>query len=267
MADQKISQLAAVTDICFVLPAYRRFDLTRVCLRQLARTCEALVNFGVRATAVVVGDDENLAVADALGFATIRRENRPLGRKFNDGLEYAASPRFLGCDYVVPIGTDNWIMPELLMAQIPPEGAIGAHRLFTMIHQSGRRSVPLRIHYDGGDGIRTIPCHLLERLAYRPADEDRNRAIDTSIFTRLGRVNGGSLRFHYVDVHPFQVVGFQSEDEQLNTYSELRAAFSAGEERDDHWSQLAQVYPEEAVAEAREVYERRRAEHRAVIPL
>lgn len=257
--------------LCFVVPAYRRFALTRVCLRQLARTCDALAGHGIEATAVVVGDDANLDVADMLGFATVRRENRPLGRKFNDGLEYAASPRFLGCDYVVPIGTDNWVMPELLVAQMPPEGAIGAHRLFTMIHQSGRRSVPLRIHYDGGDGIRTIPCHLLERLAYRPADEDRNRAIDTSIFTRLGRVYG-SLRFHYTDVHPFQVVGFQSEAEQLNTYSELRAAFSAGEERDDHWSQLAQVYPEEAVAEAREVYERRRAgqpsaEHRAVMPL
>src|SRR5688572_4958165 len=100
--------LRNMTSLCFVVPAYRRFDLTRACLRQLLRTCEALVEMGYEADAVVIGDDENIDVANLLGFVTIRRENRPLGRKFNDGIEYAASPEFLGADVVCPIGTDNW---------------------------------------------------------------------------------------------------------------------------------------------------------------
>jgi hypothetical protein len=194
----------------------------------------------------VVGDDQNLDVAEMLGFATVRRENKPLGRKFNDGIEYAASPEYLGCEYVVPIGTDNWVDHGLLLAQMPPEGAIGAHRLFTMIHESGERSVPLNIKYAGGDGIRTIPSYLLESMLYRPADEDRNRAIDTSIWNRLRRLHG-DVPFEYVDVHEMQVVGFQSADEQLNAYFQLRAAFRAGEERTDHWDRLAEHYPAEAM--------------------
>jgi hypothetical protein len=243
--------------LAFVVPAYRRFELTRVCLRQLVRTCEALGAHGIEATAVVVGDDENLAVAELLGFATVRRENRPLGRKFNDGIEYAAAPAYLGCEYVVPIGTDNWVDHELLLAQMPPEDMIGAHRLFLMIHESGSRSCPLRIHYDGGDGIRTIPAALLEPLRYRPAEEDRNRAIDTSIWNRLGRVHGDRPPFRYVDLHPAQVVGFQSADEQLNHYAELRAGFRAGEESRTHWELLAEHYPAEAIEDVREVYARR----------
>ena len=135
-----------MTSICFIVPAYRRFELTRVCLRQLVRTCETLCDMGYQADAVVIADDENLDVASLLGFGTIRRENKPLGRKFNDGIEYAASPQHLGFDIVCPIGTDNWVDPELVVAQLPPEGEIGAHRLFTMIHESGERSVPLNIH-------------------------------------------------------------------------------------------------------------------------
>lgn len=259
-----------MTTLAFVVPAYRRFELTRVCLRQLARTCDALAARGIDATTVVVADDENLQVAELLGFATVRRENSPLGRKFNDGIEYAASPRYLGCEYVVPIGSDNWIDPELVVAQMPPEGMIGAHRLCLMIHESGVRSCPLRIHYDGGDGIRTIPSSILEPLDYRPAEEDRNRAIDTSIWTRLGRANRRMPGLHYVDIHPAQVISFQSADEQLNHYWQLRSAFRAGDEREDHWDELARYYPAQAIAEVREIYARRhgpRVRPEIVVPL
>lgn len=239
------------------MPAFRRFELTRVCLRQLVRTCEALGERGYEADAVVIGDDANLDLADLLGFATIRRENRPLGRKFNDGIEYAASPRYMGADVICPIGTDNWVDHELVIAQLPPDGKIGAHRLFTMIHESGERSCPLRIKYDGGDGIRAIPSALLEPLVYRPAEEDKNRAIDTSIWNGLTRVHGKRPEFHYVDLHPYQVVGFQSADEQLNDYRSLKHGYACGEEATDHWERLADHYPAEAVEEVREVYARR----------
>jgi hypothetical protein len=235
--------------LCFVVPAYRRFALTRVCLRQLARTCEALAEHDIEATAVVIADDENLDVAELLGFATVRRENRPLGRKFNDGIELAC--RYLGAEYVTCIGTDNWVVPELV-AQLPEPWTIMAHRLVTLVHESGRKMVPLRVSYPGGDGVRTYPRDLLEPLGFRPADEDRSRAIDTSIRDRL------RLReYAYFDLHPLQIVGFQSADEQLNGYRELRAAFGCGEELRDPFERLAEHYPQEAVEEVREVFAQR----------
>lgn len=244
-----------MTTLAFIVPAYRRFELARVCLAQLARTCDELNEHGIAATAVVVADDANLGVADRLGFATVAQENRPFGRKWNDGIEYAC--RYLGVDYVVPAGTDNWITPELVIAQVPPAGKIGIHRVTMIVHEDGDRMGPIGVGYPGGDGIRTIPVELLEPLRFRPAADDKDRAIDTSIWHRLAEAHGAAPRFHEVDLHVLQAVSFQSADEQLNDYRSLRAQHGNGPERTDVWDGLAEIYPQVAVDEAREVYERR----------
>lgn len=244
-----------MTTLGFVVPAYRRFELTRVCLTQLRRTCEELGEHGIQATAVVVGDDQNLDVAQMLGFATVRRENNPLGRKFNDGVEMASR---LGCEYVIPFGTDNWIDPRLIVGHLPKPGTIRAHRLCTLVHEDGSHMGALNVSYDGGDGIRIMPMAMLEPLGFRPAAEDRERAIDTSMRERL-KVNGQKPPFDYFDLHPLQIVGFQSQDQQLNGYDELRELFGFGEQVADVWERLAERYPQEAVDEVREVFERRRA--------
>jgi hypothetical protein len=244
-----------VTKLAFVVPAYQRLEISRVCLTQLRRTCEALEARGIAATAVVIADDENLETALELGFATVRRENVPLGRKWNDGFQLAC--RELAVDYVVPFGTDNWIDPALIADHLPSEGAIGAHRLCTLVHEYGHRMMTLQVRYPGGDGIRVIPTTLLERLGYRPAEEHRDRAIDTSIWRQLAAIS--PPRFEYVDLHDLQVVSFQSEDVQLNSYESLRG-FQHGPERRDVWDALTEHYPDEAVSEIRGVYERRGAQ-------
>lgn len=242
-----------MTKLAFIVPAFRRFDLSRACLAQLHRTCEELELWGIRATAVVVGDDENMQVAEMLGFATVRQDNRPLGRKWNDGIEYAC--KYLGVDYVVPFGTDNWI-DSLLVSRLPSDGAIVCHRTCSLVHEDGTRMVTLNVPYDGGDGIRCMPASLLEVLAFRPCEEDRERATDTSMHRRLGRKLGKNPPFEYVDLHPLQIVSFQSVEQQLNTYADCAAAFGV-EERTDHWERLAEHYPPQAIADVKEVYERR----------
>jgi hypothetical protein len=244
-----------VSSLAFVVPAWRRFEIAEVCLGQLRETCRQLERCGIGATAVVVADDENLEVARALGFGTVERENSPLGRKWNDGFQLAG--RELGVDYVVPFGTDNWIDPDLV-AELPTGDAVGAHRLCTLVHERGRRMMTLRVPYDGGDGIRIIPTKLLEPLEYRPAEEDAGRAIDTSIWRRLTRVK--PVRFEYLDIHALQVVSFQSEDYQLNSYDSLRG-FRSGPERQDVWEALAGCYSAAAVDAMRRLYE-----HRSVPP-
>ena len=236
------------------MPAFRRFELTRVCLTQLRRTCAELADRDIAATAVVIADDQNLDVADLLGFATVRRENAPLGRKFNDGIEFAC--RHLGADFVVPFGTDNWVDPELI-AELPEPGTIAAHRLCTLVHESGEKAGTLHVGYEGGDGIRTWPRDLLEPLRFRPAAEDRGRAIDTSIRERM-KVNGLKPPFVYHDLHPWQIVSFQSEDVQLNDYRSLRHLYGSGPEIPEPWEALAEHYPAEAIDEVREVFAHRK---------
>lgn len=243
-----------MTTLAFVVPVYRRFDLTRACLTQLGRTCADLFKSGIQATAVVVGDDANVDVAEMLGFATVRQENKPLGRKWNDGIEYACE--HLACDYIVPFGSDNFVDAELI-ANLPDSGTIRAHRLCTLVHESGEKMAPLRITYEGGDGIRIIPTALLEPLAYRPAIEDRQRAIDTSMRERL-KSHGIKPVFDYLDLHQLQIVGFQSPEQQLNDYVGLKMMFLNGvEELTEPWERLSECYPQEAVDEVREVFERR----------
>lgn len=247
-----------MTKLAFVIPAHQRYELTRVCLRQLRRTCDELAGHGITATAVVVASDANLYTARELGFATVERANKPLGRKFNDGIEYASSPKHLGCDFVVPMGSDDWIDASWIAEALPTSpDVIAAHNDYVLVHHSGERASRCRISYPGGSGIRVVPTALFEGVRYRPAEDDRLRAIDTSIYLRLRRANGREPRISYVDRDPLQSVGFTSADEQLNDYDGQRAAFGRGDEIHDPWSYIAERYPAEAVAEMRELYAQR----------
>lgn len=233
--------------LCFIVPAYGRLDLTRVCLRQLARTCETLTGAGIEASAVVIADDENLDVACELGFGTVRRDNRPLGRKWNDGFELAG---LAGADYMIPCGSDDWIDPAFILSgDLPAPDTVRCARRSAIVNETGTRLAHLRIPYDGGDGIRIIPRQLLQPFGFRPAVEDAPRAIDTSVLTRL------RPRLAYHDLHPLQVVDFKSR-EQLNSYRDC-LTFLDGDESADPFGDLAAYYPAEAVGEMRTLYERR----------
>jgi glycosyltransferase involved in cell wall biosynthesis len=241
--------------VWFIVPAHGRFALTAVCLRQLARTCETLADSGVDASAVVIADDANLQTADDLGFGTIQRVNQPLGRRWNDGYELAGKT---GIDYVIPFGSDDWIDPNLVLAQLEADGELRCSRLSSVVSEDGRHLARLTIKYPGhldfGDGVRVIPTELLQRLGYRPAEEDRPRAIDTSVFINVERMLGRRPRVSFVDLYALQIVDFKS-DVQLNDYAGCLSDRRLGaSESSDPWDELAAVYPAEAVDEMAAVY-------------
>ena len=209
--------MTASASLWFVVPAWRRVELARICLGHLADVCDKLAARGIDAAAVVIADDENLDTARELGFGTVERDNESLGRKFNDGFQFAAAE---GVDYVVPFGTDNLIDEALI--QIPTRGTIRSHRLASIVREDGKRIAHIRVPYEGGDGIRIIPTAMLAPLGYRPAAEEQRRAVDASIRDRLRRtMKAPQLRFEYHDLRPEQIVGFQSPDVQLTQYEPL----------------------------------------------
>lgn len=233
----------------FVVPARGRFDKTRACLRQLARTCEELGEIGLAATAVVVADDDNLDAAKEAGFWGVRQRNYPLGRKWNDGYQCALEA---GADFVVPLGSDDWVDP-ILFTDLPEPHEIRCSRLSSVVSEDGNRISPLKVWYDGGDGVRVLPRSLLERLNGRPAEEHRDRAIDTSILRNLQRLHGGNLPpLRYFDASPWQIVDWKTTGDQLNTY-EACVAYRNEAERDT-WETLKDRYPAVALEEMRTVY-------------
>jgi glycosyltransferase involved in cell wall biosynthesis len=241
----------------FIVPAYGRAELARICLRQLRRTCDALDNHGIDATAVVIADDENLDTADELGFGTVNRDNRFLSRKFNDGIQFALDPQVnpRPADYVVPCGSDDWIDYRVLL-DLPTADRIGAFQWMSFVREDGREISTSRIGYPGGCGLRVYPRPIMERVGYRPADEDRARACDTSILVNVTR-SWPEWRAHppitYLDKHPRQIVDWKNTGTQINSYQAV-AQYNRGPIITDPFRELADTYPAEALEEMASFY-------------
>lgn len=234
-----------------IIPAFRRYDITRISLPQLRWACDELGRrHAIDATAVVIADDRNLDIAHEHGFARLEKPNQPLGKKWNDGYEFACKN---GADYVVPCGTDDWLDPDYL-AQLPGARTVRASRESTTVREDGKKLAAIRVDYDGGDGIRIIPTDMLKGCNYRPADDAKERAIDTSIWMTLNRTQRG-YEFVYAR-DPLNIVQFQSRAPQLNTYSMLVKRFEHAE-HDNPWEILAGRYPQRFVDAARELYQAR----------
>jgi hypothetical protein len=220
-------------------------------MEQLRRTCDALEREGVTASAIVVACDENLETAERLGFGTVERDNRFLARRFNDALQLALDPEHNPCpaDYAVPIGSDDWVDHRLFLDLPAQDTMVGFQRL-AVVREDGRELAVRHLNYRGGAGIRIWPRRLFEPLGYRPADEDRRRACDTSILVNVTR----RLPFHveHRHLHDFQIVDWKSPSEQLNGY-EMLAGYR-GRTVADPFGALADVYPQEALAAMRELY-------------
>jgi len=131
--------------IYFVVPVHGREALTRVCLRQLRRTCDELDHY---ATAVVIGEGDILDFAYDLGFATVERDNQSLGAKFNDGYQLACDPRYNPhpADYVVPCGSDDWIDP-VVFRRLPGPNEVGVFRHMAVVNEDKTLLARKRVTY------------------------------------------------------------------------------------------------------------------------
>jgi hypothetical protein len=230
--------------IYFVTPAWQRYDLTRVVLEQRRLVIDWLAARDVEARCVVVADDANADIALELGFEVARRKNYALGRKFNDGIEYAARD---GAKWVVPIGSDSFIDPAYLFP-LPEPRILRSSRQYA-VAEPGRLG-RLRVTGAMGAGPYMIPRSRLPSTL-RPAAEYRRRGVDSSTIKGLRR---GWTR-QMVDLHPWQYVAFRHEGgkpeghPQLNSYDKLYARIGVGEEYEVA-DRLSEFYPARLVERA-----------------
>lgn len=249
--------------LMFVVPVHGRLELTKICLRQLARTCASLIDEGMAASAIVVTSKEELrklrATINKAGFGYVVRDNEFLGRRFNDGIQLATDPAYNPhpADFVVPCGSDDWVDHRLFLDPLPASDTIMGFKRMAFVREDGREMVTVNLGNRGGAGIRIIPRQLIEPLGYRPAAEDRKRACDTSILSNLYLEHGGALRVHdSLHLHDYQIVDWKSPGAQLNTYGDVTTVHRPGEQRDPY-IELADFYPAEALEEMRQHYARK----------
>jgi len=231
----------------FVVPAHGRLAKAAVCLRQLRRTIDKLEREGIDAAAVVVACDENLDTARQLGFGTIERDNTGVGRRYNDGIQYATDPACnrYPADFVVPCGSDDWIDHRIL--RDPDPDSIRVFRRASFVNEQATE-IAVGVTGRGGWGIRVYPAWAVRLAGYRPAEEDIRAGCDTSIMLNLRRHN---IPVSCGDTHDRQIVDWKTQGEQLHAYRHVSVNAAT---QPDPFSALAPHYPASALNEMRALY-------------
>jgi hypothetical protein len=160
-------------------------------------------------------------------------------------------------DYVVPCGSDDWVDHRLFL-ELPGTSQIMTFRIAAFVREDGQEISSKRLLNYGGVGIRIYPRQLLEAVKFRPADEDRKRACDTSILVNVTNANKPPPVIREGDLHAFQIVDWKTPGEQLNDFKSVTSVHRQGTCFPDPFSTLAGVYPDDAVEEMRAHYQRTR---------
>ena len=214
-------QPATGKSILFVVPAYQRVELATICYQQLAAACEKVwYRSRLRARILVISDDENLEVAarlrevDGAPIDTVELDNR-LGARLNAGYRYAHDEGF---DYVCAVGNDSFMHPDRF-SWLPVDNAILCTRNFTCINSEANVQAALRLDYPGGVGSRVFPTGMFARVDYAPLDPFQMSGCDTGTLLALCRNVLRAPDLIYTDLHPAEVVGFQSGDVQVTKWA------------------------------------------------
>ena len=225
--------------IWFVTPAFQRYALSEVCFAQYNLVFDHLRRNGVEATGVVIADDENLDIARAAGFETVERDNEALGRRFNDGMEYAAKH---GAEWIVPIGSDSFIDPAYFLP-LPKASKTRTSSIYAAV--TATELAELRVGGNIGAGPRMFHRDLLEPSGFRPAQDSLKRSVDHSTIRGIE----GPIHWEQRDVHTLQYIGFRAAP-YITSYSTLVRMWGIGVHADP-WSMLKTRYPAELVDRAR----------------
>lgn len=203
-------------NLWFITPVYRRFELTAICLEQRARALRAL---DIEAHCVVIGDDENLAVAEGLGLDTVVHQNRFLGQKFNAGYKHALER---GATHCMAIGSDSWLhesgLNQVDWNEHQGYGLVG----LSSFHPLGEERIDLAVARASGFGVGMVyPAHALTRYPEGPCYPYKSDGCDSSTWARCGR---GKLQFRFINLPPYSFTNFHSQGESVTDYGLVRTA-------------------------------------------
>jgi hypothetical protein len=231
-----------VHELWFITPAFRRFELTALCLDQRRALCDELAAAGVNANCVVVADDENLELARERGFATVEKRNNFLGLKFSTGYLYALRQ---GATHLMPIGSDSWMAPGLVLEMPFRDDALAGTSHLSTLRADGRERLDMTIDYGIGFGVASLYPRAAMVGVTHPCAPNISRGCDTSTFNRTARDKGMAVEdmvFH----HALEYTDFKSYDHQTTSYAKLR---------DRHAKDSPRAVGDDAIGGLRELYD------------
>jgi hypothetical protein len=233
-----------------VTPAWRRPEVTELCLAQRAYARDDLARSGIDLRCVVVADDENLEVAARHGFDTLDRDNTWLGAKVNDGFAYAVSA---GADFVAAVDSDSWVYPELLRQYSWSPEAVHTANNYAVV--SGAKVRLFDVRHAFGLGPMWLSSRLLATVRSRPAADDLRSGLSTSMWNRLLDANRGRLSWEFRNVDALQYLGLRSRL-QITNVEAIASRWPVRDQADD-WAaigDLRAVYPADLVGRVEDFY-------------
>lgn len=264
-----------------VIPVHGREGITRLCLEQKLHLADELRG-RVDVDVLVVGDDGNLDTALELGFDVLERPNRHLGRKLNDGFEWAC--REGGATHVSFVGSDDWVLPEWA-ADLPAPDRVRSARHQAFVSPGGQRLIIRLAAGAVGGAPWVIPAALLAECGFRPVWRDHKMSgMDGLIVRSLSARSMGDTRgmtprereerrkvkrreLERFDQRPadlLRMVDFKGTREQISAWSTVLPTHPGPKllrefEGAEVWETLATRYPADLVARMEKFYAEGRA--------
>jgi len=186
---------------------WRRPEIFRIFAEGVNRLRE---EFDIVPVAVGSEKEKSMKLCREYEFLYLERPNKPLSKKFNEGLEVF---RTYPVDYVVVLGSDDLISNSFLRAYMPHmergEDLIGVLDIYfyeigkgRLSYWSGYGDKKENKHRQGeplGMG-RAINIDLIKRMKYRLWPENIDRSLDWHMWQRLRRIKPVTMRMKDEDI-------------------------------------------------------------------
>lgn len=150
----------------FLIPVWKRPEITRVCLTNLKALGQDAV--------CIVSRTEDHQVVTACGYPSVWYPNDYLGAKWNHGLKSIQNEEW---DFMVTLGSDDIIKTSLLefYSKHPHDHVLITDKIYFIDIRDGRSSLITRARIGAG---RRISREAVERCNYRLWTDTMNKSLD-----------------------------------------------------------------------------------------
>ncbi len=198
--------------ICLILPVWGRQQITRLCFQNIKR----IVNFDPERFSispfVIVSEDWVKELCSEFGFTWHETENKPLGRKMNEGLRQVIDDDF---DWLMGFGSDDFVEPDFLDEYVQYFDSLknfGLNEVFLINETTGTQ----KRHNVGGrvfGALRCIHWDVLKLASFDGErftgiwDDTQNRMLDMVSTDNIFMRTGSSTRPINIDTMLWDVKG------------------------------------------------------------
>ena len=157
--------------IVFIVPFYKRLDLTEICFKELSKQGCPIYSVGSEGV-------KSKELADKYGVHYIDFENNPVSNKNNALLE---SLKGVNYDYAILIGSDNFVNNNFVKnytTYLEEKKPLVSQLDSVYFYNQNTKTKSI---YKGFTGVgRAFSRELIERMNYKLWEEGKNSGLDTS---------------------------------------------------------------------------------------